>query len=593
MQTGTIAIGSTLRRTIGLAAVAVALAFGLSLAGHAQDANEDEAGFATHDRPPSVASRHMVAASDPLAAEAGLAVLRSGGNAIDAAIAVQAMLTLTEPESSGIGGSAYLVYFDKKSGRVFTYDGRETAPASATENLFVDSSGKLIAAADRFTGGRSVGVPGALRMLELAHKEYGKKPWSGLFDATIAKAAAGFSISQRLADSIRRDRFLPQFAEAKAYFFSSDGQPLVAGATLKNPALASTLKTVAANGADALYTGAIAADILHAVNAMPNPAAMTGADLANYRAKERAAVCGAYRVWQVCGMGPSSSGAIGTIATLKMLERFDLAKMPPLGIDAVHLLAEAGRLAHADRTYYVADSDFVDVPTSALITDDYLSLRSQMIDPTHDIGTVRPGDPIHKRADAGVPMGDDAEMAGTAHMSIVDDDGNALAMTTSVGLAFGSRIFVRGFILTDQLSDFAFLPEENGIKNVNRVEAGKRPRSSMSPTLVFDRDGHFEIATGSVGGNNIVGYVAEALVAMLDWGMDPQRAAGLPHVVNLNGDTRIERGTALDELKDALEARGHKVRSSPLSSGTQAILARDSKLLGGADPRREGVAIGD
>lgn len=586
--------GSTPWLAIGrAAAIAFAWTLGVSIAAHAQDANEDEAGFATQDRAPSVASRHMVAASDPLAAEAGLAVLRSGGNAIDAAIAVQSMLTLTEPESSSIGGSAYLVYFDKKSGRVFTYDGRETAPASASENLFVDPSGKLLPAASRFTGGRSVGVPGALRMLELAHKEHGKKPWGELFTATIAKADAGFTVSQRLADSIRRDRFLAQFADAKAYFFTGDGQPQPAGATLKNPALAATLKTVAANGADALYTGAIATDILHTVNAMPNPGAMTSADLVNYRAKERAAVCGSYRVWRVCGMGPSSSGAIGTIATLKMLERFDLAKMPPLGIEAAHLLAEAGRLAHADRTRYVADSDFIDVPTEALIASDYLSLRAQMIDPARDIGTVRPGDPIHKRADAGVPMGDDTEMAGTAHMSIVDDDGNALAMTTSVGLAFGSRIFVRGFILTDQLSDFAFLPDENGDKNVNRVEAGKRPRSSMSPTLVFDNQNRFVAAAGSPGGNLIVGFVSEVLVAMLDWGMDPQRAAGLPHIVNLNGDTRIEKGTTLDDIKDALENRGHKVRSSPLASGTQAILARDGKLLGGADPRREGVAIGD
>jgi gamma-glutamyltranspeptidase/glutathione hydrolase len=320
---------------------------------------------------------------------------------------------------------------------------------------------------------------------------------------------------------------------------------------------------------------------------------MTAGDLATYRAKERVPVCGLYRIWRVCGMGPSSSGAIGTIATLKLLERFDLASLPPLGIEAVHLLAEAGRLAHADRTRYVADPDFVDVPTEALIADDYLALRSKLIDPARDIGTVNPGDPIHKRADAGVPMGDDTEMAGTAHMSIVDDDGNALAMTTSVGLAFGSRIFVDGFILTDQLSDFAVRPEDNGVKQVNRVEAGKRPRSSMSPTLVFDRDGHFVAAAGSPGGNLIVGFVSEVLVAMLDWGMNPQRAAGLPHIVNLNGDTRIEKGTALDSLASALEARGHKVRSSPLASGTQAILARDGKLWGGADPRREGVAIGD
>jgi gamma-glutamyltranspeptidase/glutathione hydrolase len=574
-------------------APALLLILSLSVAALAQDTTEDLTGFATEDRAPVVASHHMVAASDPLAAEAGLAVLRSGGNAIDAAIAMQAMLTLTEPESSGIGGSAYLVYFEKKTGRVFTYDGRETAPAGADEGLFIGGDDKPLPFASIFTGGRSVGVPGTLRMLELAHKEHGKTPWGKLFKPAIETATNGFPLSPRLANSVKHDRYLPQFAAAKSYFFDPAGTPLPAGTLLRNPVLADTLKTIAAKGANALYAGPIADDIVHAVQAGPNPGGMTLADLATYNAKERDPVCGTYRFWKICGMGPSSSGAVGTIATLKMLQRFDLAKMPPLGIESVHLLAEAGRLAHADRTRYVADPDFVDVPVEQLLADDYLSLRSQLIDPNHDIGTVKPGDPLHKRADANGPMGSDSEIAGTSHFNIVDDDGNALAMTTSVGLAFGSRIFVRGFFLTDQLSDFAIRPESDGTKEINRVEAGKRPRSSMSPTLVFDARGNFTAATGSVGGNLIVGFVSEVLVAMLDWGMDPQKAAGLPHVVNVNGDTRIEKGTALDGLAGALEKRGHKVRSSSLASGTQAILARDGKLFGGADPRREGVAIGD
>lgn len=575
---------------VALALIFLALPPAVSFA---QEATEDLSGFSTEDRAPAVALHHMVAASDPLAAEAGLKVLRSGGNAIDAAIAVQAMLTLTEPESSGIGGSAYLVYFDRKSGHIFTYDGRETAPATATENLFIGSDGKPLPPASIFTGGRSVGVPGVLRMLELAHKQHGKTPWNALFRSAIDTAAKGFPVSKRLADSIRRDRYLSRNAAARAYFFDADGAPLAAGTRLRNPALADTLKEIAGKGANALYGGPIAEDIVRAVQSGPNPGMMTDADLATYSARERPAVCGRYRVWRVCGMGPSSSGAIGTIATLKMLQRFDLPSMPPLGIESVHLLAEAGRLAHADRIRYVADPEFVDVPTEAMLADDYMALRSKLIDPARDIGKVDPGDPLHKRADAGLPMGDDTEMAGTADMSIVDDYGNALAMTTSVGLAFGSRIFVRGFFLTDQLSDFAVRPEQDGIRQANRVAGGKRPRSSMSPTLVFDRNGRFFASTGSVGGNAIVGYVAEVLVAMLDWNMDPQKAAGLPHVVNLNGDTRIEKGTALDGLVGALEARGHKVRSSPMTSGTQAIMVRDGKLLGGADPRREGVALGD
>jgi gamma-glutamyltranspeptidase/glutathione hydrolase len=559
---------------------------------HAQTADEDTS-FATHARAASVATRHMVAASDPLAAEAGLAVLRAGGNAVDAAVAVQAMLTLTEPQSSGIGGSSYIVYFDRKSGRVFSYDGRERAPAAATERLFLDSSGKPLPAEQRFTGGRSVGVPGTVAALARAHTEHGKLPWAKLFDAAITRAESGFPVSRRLHESIRRDRWLPHFAAARSYFFNADGTPLATGAVLRNPMLADTLRAIAAGGTDAFYRGAIAADIVRAVQREPNAGAMTAADLANYRARQRTPVCGSYRVWRVCGMGPSSSGGIGTIATLGMLERFDLPHIPPLGIESVHLLAEAGRLAHADRTRYVADPDFVDVPVDALIAKDYLALRSALIDPARDIGTVAPGDPVHKRADAGVPMGNDTETAGTAHMSIVDDEGNVFAMTTSVGLAFGSRIFVRGFILTDQLSDFAARPEDDGIQDANRVAGGKRPRSSMAPTLVFDRDGKFVAAAGSPGGNLIVGFVSEVLIAMLDWGMDPQQAAALPHVVNLNGDTRIERGTALEKLAPELKARGHTVRVQSLASGTQAILVRDGKLLGGADPRREGVAIGD
>lgn len=571
----------------------LALSLWVTQLGFAQTAAEDDVGFSTRDRAPSVASRHMIAASDPLAAAAGLSVLRAGGGAVDAAVAAQAMLALTEPQSSGIGGSSFIVYFDRKSGRVFTYDGRETAPSAVDERLFVDEAGKVLPAEQRFAGGRSVGVPGTVRALELAHMAHGKRPWRTLFDAAIMRADGGFPVSRRLHDSIRLDRWLSRYPAAKAYFFDAAGQPLAPGATLHNPMLADTLRAIASQGADALYNGPIAGDIVRAVQRGPNPGAMTAADLAGYRAKERAPVCAAYRAWRICGMGPPSSGAIGTIATLKLLERFDLAALPPLGIQAAHLLAEAGRLAHADRIRYVADSDFVDVPVDALIAPDYLALRSALINPAHDIGTVAPGDPIHKRADAGMPMGSDAESSGTAHMSIVDDEGNALAMTTSVGLAFGSRIFVRGFILTDQLSDFAFLPEENGTMNANRVEAGKRPRSSMSPTLVFDRNGRFTAAAGSPGGNLIVGFVSEVLVAMLDWGMDPQRAAGLPHIVNLNGDTRIERGTTLESLAPELEARGHRVRSQALASGTQAILVRDGRLLGGADPRREGVAIGD
>jgi gamma-glutamyltranspeptidase/glutathione hydrolase len=554
---------------------------------------EDDAGFATEDRAPSVATRHMVAASMPMAAEAGLAILRKGGSAIDAAIAVQAMLTLTEPQSSGFGGGAFIVFFDKATGQITTYDGREMAPSAAGEDYFLGMDGKLLPNDARTTGGRSVGVPGSLRALEAAHKAHGKLAWRELFTDAIDRAENGFPVSARMHASIRGDRHLAQFEAARAYFYEDDGAPLAAGRVLRNPALASTLRAIAIGGADALYKGPIGDDIARAVQSSPNPGKMTATDVANYVAKERPAVCGLYRVYRVCGMGPPSSGAIGTLATLKVLEPFDLARMAPLGVDSVHLLAEAGKLAHVDRIRYVGDADFNEVPTAALTAPEYLALRSKLIDPKRDTGPAEPGDPVHKRADAAMPVFADDEAPGTAHFSIVDDNGNVLAMTTSVGYAFGSRLFVRGLILNDHMSDFTGVPVQDGVKNVNRIEPGKRPRSSMSPTLVFDDHGAFVASAGSPGGYFIVGFVAEALVGMLDWGMDPQRAAGLPHVINLNGDTRVERGTPLEGLADNLRARGHTVRIGPINSGIQAIMARDGKLLGGADPRREGVAIGD
>jgi len=554
---------------------------------------EDEAGFQTEDRAPSVATRHMVAASTPVAAEAGLAVLRKGGSAVDAAVAIESMLTLTEPQSSGFGGGAFFVYFDKATGQITTYDGREMAPSAAGEDYYLGPDGKLLPNDARTTGGRSVGVPGSLRALELAQQAHGKLAWRDLFGDAIDRAENGFPVSPRMHASIASDRHLAKFDAARAYFYEPDGSPLAAGRTLRNPALASTLRAIAIGGADAFYKGEIGADIARAVQSSPNPGKVTAADVANYVAKERPAVCGLYRVYRVCGMGPPSSGAIGTIATLKLLEPFDLAHKPPLGIDSVHLIAEAEKLAHVDRIRYVGDADYGDVPTEALIAPDYLAARAKLIDPARDMGAARPGDPVHKRADGRAPADAGDEAPGTAHFSVVDDQGNVLAMTASVGYAFGSRLFVRGMILNDHISDFTPVPVQDGVKNINRIEPGKRPRSSMSPTLVFDDHGAFLASAGSPGGYFIVGFVAEALVGMLDWGMDPQRAAGLPHVINLNGDTRLERGTSLEGLADGLRARGHTVRIGPINSGLQIIMARDGKLLGGADPRREGVAIGD
>ncbi|MCH2395257.1 gamma-glutamyltransferase [Oceanibaculum sp.] len=543
---------------------------------------------------PARATKFMAVTANPMATEAALKALRAGGSAIDAAIAAQMVLTLVEPQSSGIGGGAFLVHFDKKAGRTTSYDGRETAPAAATPDRFLDKDGKPLSYFDAVVGGRSVGVPGTMRVLELAHRKHGKLPWASLFEEAIRLAEEGFPVPPRLGRALIREKHLTQDV-ARAYFYKPDGTPWKQGETLRNPALADTMRILAADGAKAFYGGAIAEDIVATVTGAPrNPGDMTLADLAGYEAKERPAVCGSYRARTVCGMGPPSSGGITVLMVLAMLERFDLPNEKRLSSNAAHWMLEAQRLAYADRNLYIADSDFVDVPVAGLLDRAYLASRARLIDVASSTGEkAEAGDVPRKRTQDFAPDAS-LQLPATSHLSIVDGAGNALSMTTTIEAEFGSRLMVRGFLLNNELTDFSFRPEADGVPVANRVEGGKRSRSSMSPTLVFGKDGRLEFVTGSPGGSQIINYVLKTIVGVVDWGLDPQAAIELPNISNRNGPSEIERRADADALASSLAARGHKVERGLLVSGLQAIkILSDGTLLGGADPRRDSLAAGD
>lgn len=535
----------------------------------------------------------MISAANPLAAEAGRGILRAGGSAIDAAIAAQLVLTLVEPQSSGIGGGAFLMHFDAKTGSIQSFDGRETAPKSSTPTMFLKSDGTKKKFYEAVVGGSAVGVPGLLRMLELAHRQHGKLPWKTLFQPAIELAKSGFLISPRLAGLVAKDKYLKTFKTTRNYFYNDDDNPKTEGTLLKNPDLAETLRLIANGGADAFYTGRIANGIVDTVQeASQNPSGMTPIDVENYQAKDRPPVCLPYRSWLVCGMGPPSSGGLTTLQILGILQRFDLPNMKPFSAKAVHLVAEASRLAFADRNTYMADSDFIPVPTLGLLDPAYLNLRAQEISLIKAGGKKVPGMP-GLQAKLNFATSENETGLSTTHMSVVDKSGNAVSMTSSIENAFGSRMMSGGFLLNNQLTDFSFLPEIQGAPVANRVEAGKRPRSSMSPTLVFDGSGQLVMAIGSPGGSRIIGYVVKTLIAALDWGMDMDAAIDAPYFVNRNGSTDLEKGTELEALKPALEEMGHRVKLISSASGLHGIRVTQAGLDGGADKRREGVAIGD
>jgi len=544
------------------------------------------------EKSPATSRHFMVAAANPLAVDAGRRILAVGGSAVDAAIAVQLVLNLVEPQSSGIGGGAFMLVHDARRGRLFAYDGRETAPAAATPDRFLDAGGKPKEFRDAVIGGRSVGVPGVIALFEAAHRRHGKLRWAELFAPAIALAKAGFAVSPRLHALLAAEGTMRQ-PRARDYFFDANGRPLAVGAIRANPAFAATLERIAAGGARAFYEGDIARDIVATVDRAPvNPGDMTLADLVRYRAKLREPLCGRYRAYRVCGMPPPSSGGIAVLQMLGMLERYDMAAMGPDTFWSVHFMSEAGRLAYADRDRYVADPDFASVPTG-LVDPAYLRARSSLIGTTRTLGRASAGNP------PGTPAGRFGEHAAielpaTSHISIVDADGNAVAMTTSIESAFGSGLMTEGgFMLNNELTDFSFVPSEGGMPVANRIEGGKRPRSTMAPTIVYDRAGRIFLVAGSAGGPAIVNFVVKTLLGVLDWKLDPQAAIALPNVGSRNGPTELERDTASAELAPKLEALGHTTLVHAQSSGTQAIARTAQGWIGGADPRREGVASGD
>ncbi len=559
-------------------------------------APEGATGYRKSD--PVSAERAMVVAANPYAAAAGEQLLRDGGTATDASIGMMLVLTLVEPQSAGIGGGAFVVRYDAASGQLTTLDARETAPAAATPDMYLTAEGKPVGFIDAVVGGLSVGVPGLLRGLEAAHKKGGRLPWADLFKPAIQLAEEGFEVSPRLHELLSRDKWLAQDPAARAYFFDAEGKPHPVGHRLRNPALADTLRALAARGADALYSGPIADDIVRAVQQHPtNPGRLTAADLAAYRPVERPPVCMPYRTFRVCSMGPPSSGGITVMQILGILSHTSIDSAPPDSPEVTHLFAEASRLAFADRDHWVADPDFVTVPTEGLLRPDYLKQRAALLRPDASLGTAAPGNPL--QAGAAVPWapGPAPELPSTTHLVAVDAEGNAVSMTASIEMGFGAHVLVRGFLLNNQLTDFSFVPEADGLPVANRPEPRKRPRSSMSPVIVLNAQGQLELAVGSPGGNRIIPYVAQTLLYTLTWDMDLQRALDRPHVSNRNGDTELEEVPGfeawLEATRAGLEQRGHTVKVKELNSGLHAFRRRPGGgWIGAADPRREGQARG-
>jgi gamma-glutamyltranspeptidase/glutathione hydrolase len=572
------------------------------------DQPNDPVGY--QDKPGWATQGFAVAAANPLATDAGYQILMAGGSAIDAAIAVQMVLTLVEPQSSGIGGGAFVLHHDGK--KVEAYDGRELAPAAATDKLFLDAQGKPLPFIEGVVSGLSVGVPGTLSVLETAHKEHGKLPWATLMQPAIQLAEQGFKLSPHLHRALMAEKFLMNDAVAASYFFDGQGKPFPIGHVLKNPELAAVLRDVAKRGAQALQQGPVAEAIVQKVRNHPQrPGSMTLQDLANYKVKKREPLCFDHAVqttgktFQLCGFPPPSSGTLAIGQMLGILNNTPAGKMSlEQGLPSsewLHFYTEAARLAFADRGQFVGDPDYVKAPGGdwkTMLHPTYLKQRSSLIG-AQSMKVAQPGNPAESKT-AYAPMPAQEEY-GTSHISVVDKNGNAVAMTTTIEAVFGSRLMVNsgqgrsgGFLLNNELTDFSFAPTDaKGLPIANRVEGGKRPRSSMSPTLVFEKDsGKLKMTGGSPGGAVIIHYTGKLLIGTLQWGLNTQQAINLPNFSSLNGPTILEEKRFPESTIKALQSKGHDVRETPLPSGLQAIEVTPTGFFGGADPRREGIVMG-
>jgi gamma-glutamyltranspeptidase / glutathione hydrolase len=554
---------------------------------------------------PFRADTQMVVSANGYATDAGLEILRAGGGAVDAAIAVQLVLTLVEPQSSGIGGGAFMLLYDAPAGPgepvITAYEGRETAPAAATPDMFLSENGGAASFATVGIGGLSVGVPGVMRMLESAHRKHGRLPWAKLFEPAIALADQGFDMSPRLHSLLDGFKRFARGEEFRRYFYDASGEPWPVGHQVRNPAYATALGMLAEEGAEAMYSGELAAAIAREVRENDvRPGRMTLDDLKKYAAHESAPLCSPYREWRVCGPQLPSSGGVTTQQILVMLGGFELEELRDDPLTAIHLISETSRLAFADRNLYLGDPEYVHAPVAALLEERYLAARAKAIDYRTAMPAVSAGRPAGTTAWNYSPRVS-AERPSTSHFSIVDRSGDAVTMTTSVQGAFGSQLMVGGFILNNQLTDFEYEPESGGKPVANRIEGGKRPLSSMAPTLVLDAENRVRLLVGSPGGTRIIGFVAQTIVGMLDFGLDVQQAVAAPHFLAQDGPIELEDGTAVTAQADALKALGHSVAVRDLNSGLHAIAidypatgdGEKRVLSGGVDPRREGVARGD
>ena len=548
----------------------------------------------------AVGKRFMAVTANPHATQAAYAILEKGGSAIDAAIAAQMVLGLVEPQSSGIGGGAFMLYWDADEKKLIAYDGREVAPMAADENLFIGQDGTPNSFFDAVIGGKSVGVPGIIKMLEDAHTDYGKKAWASLFDDAIALAVNGFAVSERLHTLIKAVPKVSERERIAEYLFDANGEPLPVGHQLKNLEYAKTLNVLAHNGSDTFYRGQLAQQMVAATKEDKNSGALSLTDFIQYQAVQRPALCKQILTYRVCGMGPPSSGASTTLAILGLLENLvsdiDAQRSNYQGMEkdtlSAHYFIEASRLAFADRNTYIADPDFIDVPVMQLLDDDYLQLRSQLISTDKPMNTVAAGQFVMPEVGQYLTQ-PSPELVSTTHLSIVDQYGNVVSMTSSIEMAFGSRLMVGGFILNNQLTDFSFVPRHADKTLVaNRVQGGKRPRSSMSPMIVFDENEQPLFIIGSPGGKKIIPYVTRVLYEVLFFNSALAESIEQPHILNTGRQLEIEKGASQNAF-DALEAMGHQPVFKSQTSGLHAISRRNNEWVGVADPRREGAAKGD